>query len=139
MSESTTTTQLSSTVASTTLLQWFWTLSFILGGCCSNAYALEMLVTDAPTSGNLITFAQFTLVATEGLITNLDLSSGLPKLKPRMIPLSRWLVMVVLFFFSSQLNNMAFAYKIPMTLHIIFRSASLIANMLLGVIILGKR
>jgi len=34
---------------------------------------------------------------------------------------------------------MAFAYKIPMTLHIIFRSGSLIANMLLGVLLLRKR
>lgn len=137
-----------------TVAQWVWTLGFIIGGCCSNAYALEMLVTDAPQSGNrnkwpgrlifvlgnLITFAQFLLVATEGLIVNLEFNAGIfPHLKERKIPLTRWFIMVLLFFFSSQLNNLAFGFKIPMTLHIIFRSGSLIANMILGVLILGKR
>lgn len=122
------------------LAQWFWTLGFIIGGCCSNAYALEILVTDAPQSGNLITFAQFILVALEGLLVNVEFNPRyFPHLKQRKIPLSRWLIMVLLFFFSSQLNNLAFGYKIPMTLHIIFRSGSLIANMLLGVLILRKR
>ncbi|KAI9296813.1 UAA transporter [Neoconidiobolus thromboides FSU 785] len=131
---------ISSNIATTTLSSWIYTLSFIIGGCCSNAYALEMIVRDAPSSGNLITFAQFLLVATEGLLNNMTLSSnGIPKLKDRKIPLYIWCIMVVLFFSSSQINNIAFAYDIPMSLHIIFRSGSLITNMLMGVILLKKR
>ncbi|KAG0738775.1 hypothetical protein G6F57_007064 [Rhizopus arrhizus] len=42
-------------------------LSLIFGGCCSNAFALEVLVTDAPKSGQLITLGQFIFVAVEGL------------------------------------------------------------------------
>jgi len=43
-----------------------------------------------------------------------------------------------MFFVSSVCNNYAFDFNIPMPLHMIFRAGSLIANMIMGIIILKK-
>ncbi|KNZ76837.1 UDP-xylose and UDP-N-acetylglucosamine transporter, partial [Termitomyces sp. J132] len=58
---------------------------------------------------------------------------------PRKLPLTPYLLQVALFYFISLLNNAAFGYRIPMTVHIIFRSGGLIISMLLGWLIAGKR
>lgn len=63
----------------------------------------------------------------------------IPRLKARKVPLWRWGVQVVLFLGVSLLNNRAFAYKIPLTLHIIFRSGGLCVSMLTGRLIGGKK
>lgn len=66
---------------------------------------------------------------------HVSVSSLLPfrlRLKRRRIPLSRYIVQVSLFLLISLLNNAAFAYNIPMAVHIIFRSGGLVVNMLLG-------
>ncbi|TMS05136.1 UDP-xylose and UDP-N-acetylglucosamine transporter [Larimichthys crocea] len=47
--------------------------------------------------------------------------------------------MVTMFFTVSVINNYALNFNIAMPLHMIFRSGSLIANMILGIIILKKR
>ncbi|CAE6426770.1 unnamed protein product [Rhizoctonia solani] len=60
------------------------------------------------------------------------------RFRPLRIPLSRWIVQVVLFLVTSLLNNAAFKYSIPMAVHIIFRSGGLVVNLLLG-LALGKR
>ena len=44
-----------------------------------------------------------------------------------------------MFFFVSVSNNYALNFNIPMPLHMIFRAGSLIANMMMGIILLGKR
>jgi solute carrier family 35 (UDP-xylose/UDP-N-acetylglucosamine transporter), member B4 len=44
-----------------------------------------------------------------------------------------------MFFVSSVCNNYAFDFNIPMPLHMIFRAGSLIANMIMGIVILNKR
>ena len=86
-----------------------------------------------------MTFAQFLFVALEGLRNQVEWGSYGPRLKPTKVPLSRWVVLVTLFFVVSVLNNLALGYRISMPLHIIFRSGGLFANMVLGAIILGKR
>ncbi|ELW68790.1 UDP-xylose and UDP-N-acetylglucosamine transporter [Tupaia chinensis] len=50
-----------------------------------------------------------------------------------------YVVMVAMFFTVSVVNNYALNLNIAMPLHMIFRSGSLIANMILGIIILKKR
>ncbi|KAL2919613.1 golgi uridine diphosphate-N-acetylglucosamine transporter [Polyrhizophydium stewartii] len=122
--------------------EWVVVGLLIFGGCCTNVYTLEVLVKSAPQSGNLITFAQFLLVALEGLISNLEFGrggaadSGRPvwpvRLRKRVIPMSRWLGMVVLFLVVSILNNYALGFSISMPVHIIFRSGSLLVSMLLS-------
>lgn len=54
------------------------------------------------------------------------------RLKRRKIPISRYIVQVLLFLLISLLNNAAFAYHVPMAVHIIFRSGGLVVNMILG-------
>ncbi|KIJ56917.1 hypothetical protein M422DRAFT_238506 [Sphaerobolus stellatus SS14] len=61
------------------------------------------------------------------------------RLKKRTIPISRWAVQVGLFFVTSLLNNAAFGYNVPMSVHIIFRSGGLVVNMLMGWLIDGRR
>lgn len=67
-----------------------------------------------------------------GLIRNL-------RLKERKIPIKVWLLQVVLFFFISLLNNAAFGYAVPMSVHIIFRSGGLVINMIVGWAVGGRR
>ncbi|KAL5527153.1 hypothetical protein ACEPAG_5944 [Sanghuangporus baumii] len=54
------------------------------------------------------------------------------RLRRRKIPISRYILQVLLFLLISLLNNAAFAYHVPMAVHIIFRSGGLVVNMLLG-------
>ncbi|KAI8987567.1 UAA transporter [Mycotypha africana] len=117
-------------------------LSLIFGGCCSNVFALEVLLTKTPASflGQLITLGQFAFVALEGLRHHLTFGKyGLPCLKRTTVPLSRWFLLVTIFFIVSLLNNLALGYNISVPLHIIFRSGGLIMNMILGALILKKR
>merc|ERR1719500_658907 len=47
--------------------------------------------------------------------------------------------MVIMYFIVSVVNNAALGFNISMPLHMIFRAGSLMANMMLGMIILNKR
>ena len=55
------------------------------------------------------------------------------------VPLSRWFILVLLFFSSSVLANLAFDYAIPMPFHIIFRSGSLLVTLVMSYLIMHKR
>ncbi|KAJ3152106.1 golgi uridine diphosphate-N- acetylglucosamine transporter [Geranomyces michiganensis] len=122
--------------------EWMVIGALIFGGCCSNVYTLELLVSNRPKSGHLITFVQFLVVAATGLPEHLEWTGGLMfplRLKRRTIPLPYWLAMVMLFWVVSVLNNFAFAAKISMPLHIIFRSGSLFVSMAIGWLFFGKK
>ncbi|XP_063697128.1 UDP-xylose and UDP-N-acetylglucosamine transporter [Culicoides brevitarsis] len=103
-------------------------------GCCSNVVFLELLVKADPGSGNLITFLQFLFIAVHGFIFTAKFGTK----KPR-IGLKDYTILVAMFFVVSVCNNYAFDFNIPMPLHMIFRAGSLIANMVMGIIILRKR
>ncbi|KAG0258662.1 golgi uridine diphosphate-N- acetylglucosamine transporter [Actinomortierella ambigua] len=170
------------------LHDWVLIATLIFGGCCSNVFALEILVNDAPKSGQMITFAQFVWVALDGLFRHLrwpvvqyfnawirgtpfppqdddgipvpaqrsihtdkaQQKSGsswpshssiwwfIPHLKPRKVPLIRWMLIVIMFFVVSVLNNLSLAYRISVPLHIIFRSGGLVIGMLLGMLLMKK-
>lgn len=109
----------------------------------SNALTLEQITSRYPDSGTLITFFQFLLISLHGLPKHVTFSGNgripYPRLKPRRIPLTPYLVQVVLFYVVSLLNNAAFGFQIPMPVHIIFRSGGLIVSMILGWLIVGKR
>ncbi|KAJ3853317.1 UAA transporter [Lentinula lateritia] len=120
------------------LTEWLTTVSFVFGGCCSNAVTLEQLTSQFPRAGSLITFCQFTIISLQGIRRHVAWSSYGPRLKPRRIPLTPYLIQVVLFYLVSLLNNAAFAYRIPMAVHIIFRSGGLVISMILGWIFAGK-
>ncbi|CAF3575322.1 hypothetical protein HG531_013896 [Fusarium graminearum] len=89
-------------------------LSLIFGGCCSNVYALEAIVKSFHAA-NLIVV-----------------------LNPPVVPISRWIFNIVLFFTINLLNNHAFSYDISVPVHIILRSGGSITTMAAGYLY-GKR
>lgn len=128
------------------IFQWLSILGLIYGGCCSNACTLESIVTQLPNSGVLVTFIQFIFVSVEGLIHFLSFRNPrtnevyfIPRIyyKP-VVPISRWILPVLLFFAVSVLNNWVWAYDISVPVHIIFRSSGTVTTMLLGLMI-GKK
>ncbi|XP_013872583.1 UDP-xylose and UDP-N-acetylglucosamine transporter [Austrofundulus limnaeus] len=106
----------------------------VFAGCCSNVVFLELLVREFPGCGNIVTFAQFVFIALEGFIFETDFGRKKPT-----IPISNYVIMVTMFFTVSVINNYALNFNIAMPLHMIFRAGSLIANMVLGIVILKKR
>jgi UDP-xylose/UDP-N-acetylglucosamine transporter B4 len=86
-----------------------------------------------PAAGHTITFFQFLFIAVEGFFVTTKCLTVRNK-----VPITDYMKMVCLFFVVSVMNNYAFSFNIPLPLHMIFRSGSLIANMLLGVLIMDK-
>ncbi|KAI8802909.1 UAA transporter [Cladochytrium replicatum] len=141
--------------------EWLTVMSLVFAGCCSNIYTLEVLVkSGSGGSGHLITLAQFGFVAAEGLISNLEFGWTVNdyektdegekvlrerkvwvpiRLRKRTVPLYIWATMVVLFFSASVLNNYALSFKVPMPVHIIFRSASLLFSLLMGIVVFRQK
>ncbi|KYN08577.1 PREDICTED: UDP-xylose and UDP-N-acetylglucosamine transporter [Cyphomyrmex costatus] len=103
-------------------------------GCCTNVVFLELLVKDDPGSGNLITFSQFLFISIEGFL----FTSKCGTVKPN-IGIKDYFILVTMFFIANVCNNYAFDFNIPMPLHMIFRAGSLIANMIMGIVILNKK
>ncbi|XP_019855798.1 PREDICTED: UDP-xylose and UDP-N-acetylglucosamine transporter-like isoform X1 [Amphimedon queenslandica] len=103
-------------------------------GCCSSVVLLELLIKYDTGSGNIITFSQFLFIAVEGLFVHSKFFTV-----NRAIPLRQYLMMVTVFFSVSVINNYALNFNIPLPLHMIFRSGSLLANMVLGIIIMKKK
>lgn len=109
-------------------------ITMVFVGCCSNVVFLEMVVKEDPGAGNLATFLQFLFIASIGFVTVGKFGTA-----KRNIPFKQYLLLVGFFWTSSVANNYAFDFNIPMPLHMIFRSGSLMANMAMGVWILKKR
>ena len=109
----------------------------------SNALTLEQLTSKYRNVGHLLTFSQFLIVAIHGLPKHLTITRWrgipIPMFKPRKVPISVYIVQVVLFCLLSILNNKAFSYLVPMPVHIIFRSGGLVVSMLMGRVLLGRR
>lgn len=105
-----------------------------LSSCCCNVIFLELLVRKDPGIGNLVTFSQFLIISVEGFIFTTKFGTVKPK-----VPFNSWLVLVIMYFLVSVTNNYALSYHIPMPLHMIFRAGSLMVNMLMGMVLLGKR
>ncbi|RPD62078.1 UAA transporter [Lentinus tigrinus ALCF2SS1-7] len=126
-----------------TISDWTAIFTLIFGGCCSNALTLEQLTRAHPNAGSLITFAQFITISIQGLPRFLTTTRWhgliIPRLRKRKIPLKPYFVQVALFYGISLLNNMAFGYKIPMPVHIIFRSGGLVVSMVMGWAFAGRR
>lgn len=104
----------------------------------SNALSLEQLTSSYPRAGNLLTFCQFLTVTLHGLPKFVVLKPY-PRLRPRHSSIWHYLVQVALFYVISLLNNAAFGYHIPMSVHIIFRSGGLVVSMMMGWLIQGRR
>lgn len=100
----------------------------------------------------MITFCQFLFIAAHGFI----FTSKFGTVKPK-IAFQDYLKLNLFFFTTSVVNNWAFAFNIPVPLHMIFRAVSmkiflfgnkfksyifqgsLIANMILGIVIVKRK
>ncbi|KAK9465920.1 UAA transporter [Lipomyces arxii] len=120
------------------LAQWTVILGLIFGGCCSNVFTLEAIVNEDPHAGNLITFVQFLFVAVEGYIHFFTLSRPPIFLPKPSVPITRYAVIVTMFFLVSVLNNYVWKYHISVPVHIIFRSGGTVITLIVGAIV-GKR
>lgn len=103
-------------------------------GCCMNVYFFELILKMDPGAGTLVTFAQFAFIAAEGFL--FTWKCGREYLR---ISLRHYVFLICMYFIASVCNNYAFDFNIPMPLHMIFRSGSLLTNMIMGIIILRKR
>lgn len=128
-----------SQIMSSLFSDWTSAISLIFGGCCTNAITLEQITSRYPASGSIVTFFQFLVISLHGLPKFLIWTRYGPRFRPRSIPLLVYFAQVILFYLVSVLNNAAFAYHIPMAVHIIFRSGGLVVTMILGWFISNKR
>ncbi|KAK2169457.1 hypothetical protein NP493_1188g00036 [Ridgeia piscesae] len=129
-------------------------------GCCSNLVFLELLITESPSSGNLITFVQFVFISFEGLFFTSKFFTKKPTIPismfatmasmhmvdvmyqnvlhlvnvsiPIQLMLRTYIFMVAQFFIVNVANNYALNFNIPMPLHLIFRSLHCIKIRLRG-------
>ncbi|KAI0641886.1 UAA transporter [Trametes meyenii] len=88
-----------------------------------------------------LTFSQMLFITTQSLPSFLAFPRGslLPRLKPRHVPLRNWALQVLVLTSGSLLNNWVFAFSVPLTVQIVFRSGGLAVSMLLGYFVLKKR
>ncbi|XP_041348071.1 UDP-xylose and UDP-N-acetylglucosamine transporter-like [Gigantopelta aegis] len=108
-------------------------ITLVFLACCSNVVFLEFMVSEFPGSGNLITFSQFLLISIEGFVFTAKCGTKAP-----VIPFRYYLFMVTLFFAIQVGSNAVFSFNISMPLQMIFRSGSLVANLIMGMIILKR-
>ncbi|CAB3221643.1 unnamed protein product [Arctia plantaginis] len=101
------------------------TTAHVLLGCCSSAFLMEILMARKPSSANLVTFLQFFFISLYGFVVTAKLGKVSPK-----IPLKEYIILVTLFFLTTVANNYVYALHVPSTLHMIIRSASSPASML---------
>ncbi|CAJ0601550.1 unnamed protein product [Cylicocyclus nassatus] len=106
----------------------------VLGGCMGCMVFVEKIAKAEPTSMNLMTFSTFLFIATQGLFFTSKFFSV-----PNKIPLRGYIPTVITFFTVNVINNQALNFHVPVPLHIIFRSGSLLANLMLSVILLKKK
>ncbi|KAF8798849.1 UAA-domain-containing protein [Phlegmacium glaucopus] len=107
------------------LLDFYTALSLVFGGCCSNVLTYEQLLIMNPRIGSALTFSQMLFITVHSLPSFILFSPShfLPRLKPRQVPLTQWGLQVLVLTSGSLLNNWAFAYNVPLTILIVFRSA----------------
>jgi len=124
------------------LVDYSFLLSLVLGGCCANVWAYEQLLNMNPRIGSAITFSQTLFITVQTLPQFLTWmvpgQTSFPRLKPRQVPLRQWGLQVLVHTAGSLLNNWAFAFHVPLTVQIVFRSAGLAVSMLFGYFFLKK-
>lgn len=97
-----------------------------------------LFVLHVPTKiGSTITFGQMVFITLQYLPSFLlwDKKLSLPRLAHRQVPLREWLLQVIVLISGNLLNNWAFAYHVPLTLQIVFRSSGMVCSHTVSVIV----
>ncbi|XP_067935006.1 nucleotide sugar transporter SLC35B4-like [Watersipora subatra] len=108
-------------------------IALALASCIINVMFLEKLIKSDKECSNLITFACFALLSVDGFLFTSKCFT-----KKRVIPLRYNALLVTIFFFSNVANNLVFRFHVPMTLHMIFKSGSLLTSLILGALLLKR-
>ncbi|PIL25026.1 transporter [Ganoderma sinense ZZ0214-1] len=116
-------------------------LSLVFGGCCSNVWSYEQLLKMDAHVGTTLTFSQMLFITMQSLPSFLTFpnNSRIPRLKPRHVPLRSWALQVLVLTSGSLMNNWVFAFSVPLTIQIVFRSAGLAVSMVFGFLVMNKR
>ncbi|KAG9217699.1 hypothetical protein CCMSSC00406_0003612 [Pleurotus cornucopiae] len=106
-----------------------------------NVMAYEQLLKTNPRIGSALTFSQMLFITMTSLPSFLVWKprSIIPRLKPRQVPLYNWAIQVAALISGSLMNNWVFAFNVPLTVQIVFRSAGLPVSMLIGWFVLQRR
>ncbi|XP_027202877.1 nucleotide sugar transporter SLC35B4-like [Dermatophagoides pteronyssinus] len=137
---------------STTTFEWHkaWLMIKCTTFCFITMAIQEQTLRLAPKSSNFISFIQHLFITICGLLT-IGLPFGLGgnsdnnnadnnrSKQQQQIPTRYYLPLVFLSFFTIFTNNLSLNYGISIPLMMIFKSSSLVANMLLGMLILRHR
>jgi len=96
--------------------------------CCSRAdkgILIPSFFLEKKNAGSALTFSQMLFITAQSLPSFLIRAPGqwFPRLKSRQVPLRQWALQVLVLTAGSLLNNWAFAYDVPLTVLIVFRSA----------------
>lgn len=123
------------------LLDWSKVVSLVFGGCCTNAWALERLLLASTSIGTTLTLFQMAFVALRGIPDFVRTKKDFPfvTLKPRVVPIKRWGLQVLILWSMTLLNNLALGYNVPVPLMIVFRSGGLGVSMFYGYLFLQRR
>lgn len=94
-----------------------------------------------PGCGPMVTFLQFVAVTLFSISSQIQKKSSFPFLgfKKRNVPMLVYIVMVIFFASSSVINNLAFAYHISVPLNTIFRSSSMVCNVIISFLVFRKK
>ncbi|GAM25374.1 hypothetical protein SAMD00019534_085490 [Acytostelium subglobosum LB1] len=121
-------------------------ITMIMMGCCANVVSLEAIIKADATQSQMVTFSQFVFVAFMAFLTNIQWSrvKPLPLYVPtgflkRKIPLRIYGLMVSIFFVLCILNNWALSFNISLPFHMIFRSSSLLATVVISAIFYKRK
>uniref|UniRef100_A0A915E800 UDP-xylose and UDP-N-acetylglucosamine transporter n=1 Tax=Ditylenchus dipsaci TaxID=166011 RepID=A0A915E800_9BILA len=104
-----------------------------LTGCMGCMVCVESLAKEQPSAMNLMTFATFLFISLEGLFV----TSRLLTVENR-IPIKGYIPVVLTFFLCNVINNQALNFHVPVPLHIIFRSGSLLTSLIMNRLVLGR-
>lgn len=106
-----------------------------LTGCVGCMLQIEALSKASPGCMNLMTFSTFLFVSFVGLVQQSKFFTVMPRNK---IPLTRYIHIIILFFLINVGNNLSLSFGVSVPLFIIFRSGTLIANLILGRLLKNK-
>lgn len=109
-------------------------ICLVFVGCCCNVVFLELLVTEHQGSGNFIMFSQFLFITLEGFIFTMKFG----KRKP-VIPLLCYVKMASMYAINVFFQSVLLHYQVGIPLQQLLRSGTLIANLILGLVMLKKR
>jgi solute carrier family 35 (UDP-xylose/UDP-N-acetylglucosamine transporter), member B4 len=91
---------------------------------CFLAFGFYELTQRNGRLGSALTFTQMLFISTQALPTFLTFTP-FPTLRPRHIPIHTWLYQVLIITSTGLLNNWAYAFNVPFTILIVFRSAGM--------------